>query len=120
MAERRKKIPTRRRSAQPSSSTHLPLRDAVIDGWIFDENRRPDFHTLLKEKPLQTFKFINNGWFRNKGFSCLDLFEEQGIQFFTEMQDVYYPDLVRVFHFNLKFRVNIGNAKVKGSRNHSG
>jgi len=26
----------------------------------------------------------------------------------------YYPDLVRVFHYNLKFRGNIGYTKVKG------
>ena len=30
------------------------------------------------------------------------------------MQGVYYSDLVRVFHYNLKFRGNIGYTKVKG------
>jgi len=30
------------------------------------------------------------------------------------MQGVYYPDLVRVFHYNLKFKGNIGYTKVKG------
>jgi len=30
------------------------------------------------------------------------------------MQGVYYPDLVHVFHYNLKFRGNIGYTKVKG------
>jgi len=30
------------------------------------------------------------------------------------MQGVYYPDLVRVFNYNLKFRGNIGYTKVKG------
>jgi len=114
MAERRRKIPTRRRGAQPSSFVDLPPRDASIDGWIFDESRRPEFLTPFKEKPLQTPKFINNGWFWNQGFSFPDLFEEQGIRFFTEMQGVYYPDLVRVFHYNLKFRGNIGYTKVKG------
>jgi len=114
MAERCRKIPTRRRSAQPSSFATLPPRDASIDGWISDENRRLEFLTLFKEKPLQTPKFINNGWFRNQEFSYPDIFEEQGIQFFTEMQGVYYPDLFRVFHYNLKFRGNIGYTKVKG------
>jgi len=114
MAERRKKIPTHRRGAQPSSSVDFPPRYASIDGWISDKNRRLEFLTLFKEKPLQTPKFINNGWFRNQGFSCPDLFEEQGIRFFIEIQGVYYPDLVRVFHYNLKFRGNIGYTKVKG------
>jgi len=63
MEERHRKIPTRRRSAQPSSSTDLPLRDASINGLISGENRRPEFLTLFKEKPLQMPKFINNGWF---------------------------------------------------------
>ena len=61
MAERRRKIPTRRRGAQPSSSVNLPSRDAFIDGWISDESRRPEFLTLFKERPLQTPNFINNG-----------------------------------------------------------
>jgi len=30
------------------------------------------------------------------------------------MQGVYHPDLVRIFHYNLKFRGNIGYTKVKG------
>ena len=114
MAECCRKIPTRRRSAQPSSSIDLPSRDALIDGWISDENRRPEFLTLFKEKPLQTPKFINNGWFRNQGFSCPNLFKEQGLWFFTEMKGVYYPNLVHVFHYNLKFRGDIGYTKVKG------
>jgi len=89
MAERRRKIPTRRRGAQPSSSVDLLPRDASIDGWISDESRRLEFLTLFKEKPLQ-------------------------------MQGVYYPDLVCVFHYNLKFGENIGYTKVKGVEiNHS-
>jgi len=61
MAERRKKIPTHRRGAQPSSSIDLPPRDVSIDGWISDESKRLEFLTLFKEKPLQMPKFINNG-----------------------------------------------------------
>ena len=39
---------------------------------------------------------------------------QQGVKFFTKMRGTYYPDLVRAFYFNYKFRDGVGFTKVKG------
>ena len=110
----RRKIPTRRRTASHASRPSTAPRTASIEGWISDEERRSEFITLWKDKPLITPKFIQSQWFVNHHFTIQNFLAEQGVKFFTEMQGTYYPDLVRVFYFNYKFRDRVGFTKVKG------
>ena len=96
----RRKIPTRRRTASRASQPSTAPRTASIEGWISDEERRSEFITLWKDKPLITAKFIQSQWFVNRHFTIQNFLGEQGVKFFTEMQGIYYPDLVRAFYFN--------------------
>jgi len=54
----RRKIPTCRRTASRAPQTSTAPRTAAIEGWISDEDRRSEFITLWKDKPLITLKFI--------------------------------------------------------------
>ena len=110
----RRKIPTRRRTAPRASQPSTAPRTTSIEGWISDEERRSEFTTLWKDKPLITPKFIQSQWFVNRHFTSQNFLAEQGVKFFTEMQGTYYPDLVRAFYFNYKFRDGVGFTKVKG------
>jgi len=62
----RRKIPTRRRTASRASQPSIAPRTASIEGWISDEERRSEFITLWKDKPLITPKFIQFQWFVNR------------------------------------------------------
>ena len=110
----RRENPTHRRTASRASQPSTTPRTASIEGWISDEDRRPEFITLWKDKPLITPKFIQSQWFVNRHFTILAFLAEQGVKFFTEMHGTYYPDLVRSFYFNYKFRDGVGFTKVKG------
>ena len=70
----RRKIPTRRRTASRAPQTSTAPRTASIEGWISDEDRRSEFITLWKDKPLITLKSSSlNGLsisFHNSCFSC--------------------------------------------------
>jgi len=110
----RRKIPTRRRTASRASQPSTAPRTTSIEGWISDEERRSEFITLWKDKPLITPKFIQSQWFVNRHFTIQNFLAEQGVKFFTEMQGTYYPDLVRAFYFNYKFKDGVGFTKVKG------
>ena len=105
----RRKIPTHRRTASRATQPSTTPRTASIEGWISDEERRSEFINLWKNKPLITLKFIKSQWFVISAFLA-----EQRVQFFTEMQGTYYPDLVRALYFNYKFRDGVGFTKVKG------
>jgi len=107
----RRKIPTRRRTASRAPQPSTAPRTASIEGWISDEDRRSEFITLWKDKPHLTPKFIKSQWFVNRRFTIPAFLAEQGVKFFTEMQGTYYPDLVRAFYFNYKFRDGVGLQK---------
>jgi len=110
----RRKIPTRRRTASCASQPSTAPRTASIEGWISDEDRRFEFITLWKDKPLITPKCIQSQWFINRHFTIPAFLAEQGVKFFTKMHGTYYPDLVRSFYFNYKFKDGVGFTKVKG------
>jgi len=50
----RRKIPTRRRTASRAPQPSTTPRTASIEGWISDEDKRYEFITLWKERPLIT------------------------------------------------------------------
>ncbi|WVZ02657.1 hypothetical protein V8G54_023463 [Vigna mungo] len=82
---------TRRRQSYGSESTPA-VRGPNIHGWIFDEDLYPTYLQRWKERHMLM---------------------EQGIQHLLELQGRYYPDLVRVFYYNLKIRDGIVYSKVK-------
>jgi len=56
----RRKIPTCRRTASRATQPSTTSQTASIEGWISDEERRYEFITLWKDKPLITPKFIKS------------------------------------------------------------
>ena len=108
----RRKIPTRRRTAP--RPTQPCIRSASIEGWISDEDRRDEFVQIWKNKALISPKYITLRKFTTAGFEFPALFNFQGIRPFVEMHGTYYPDLVRVFYYNLKIRDEVALSKVKG------
>ncbi|WVZ19608.1 hypothetical protein V8G54_006930 [Vigna mungo] len=82
---------TRRRRSYGSESTPA-VRGPNIHGWISDEDLHPTYLQRWKERHMLM---------------------EQGIQHLLELQGRYYPDLVRVFYYNLKTRDGIAYSKVK-------
>jgi len=81
----RRKIPTRRRTTSRASQPSTAPRTASIEGWISDEDRRSEFITLWKDKPLITLKFIQSQWFVNCHFTIPIFLAEQRVKFFTEI-----------------------------------
>jgi len=79
----RRKIPTRRRTASRAPQPSNAPRTASIEGWISDEDRRSEFITLWKDKPLITSKFIQSQCFVNRRFTIPVFLVEQGVKFFT-------------------------------------
>jgi len=108
----RRKIPTRRRTAP--HPTQPSTQSTSIEGWISVEERRYEFIQIWKNKAIISPKYINSRKFIAAGFEFLTLFNFQGIRKFVQMQGKYYPDLVRVFYYNLKIRDEVAYSRVKG------
>ncbi|KOM25211.1 hypothetical protein LR48_Vigan54s000800 [Vigna angularis] len=108
--------PSRRRRRRTSevSENNLRRRDATIDGWLSDEQDHHSFSTFWKERKLIKQKFIDLSWYTYYNFSFPNLIIEQGVQHIMELRGKYYPDLVRIFYFNLKVCDGVFRTRVKG------
>ncbi|KOM37964.1 hypothetical protein LR48_Vigan03g134600 [Vigna angularis] len=104
----------RRRTAGASSSSQPRL--ANIDGWISDPGKHADFVNSWQERKIMAVKFIRLDFFRFYGFQFPNTFVEQGLMHLLEQKGCIYPDLIRVFYFNLRYRDGIISTKVKGVR----
>ncbi|KOM28048.1 hypothetical protein LR48_Vigan492s001200 [Vigna angularis] len=104
----------RRRTAGASSSSQPRL--ANIDGWISDQGKHADFVNSWQERKIMAVKFIRLDFFRFYGFQFPNTFAEQGLTHLLEQKGCIYPDLIRVFYFNLRYRDGIISTKVKGVR----
>ncbi|WVZ18150.1 hypothetical protein V8G54_005472 [Vigna mungo] len=104
---------TRRRRSYGSESTPA-ARGPNIHGWISDEDLHPTYLQRWKERRVLRHKFATINWLQASGFQISHMLMEQGIQHLLELQGRYYPDLVRVFYYNLKTRYGIAYSKVKG------
>ncbi|KOM31113.1 hypothetical protein LR48_Vigan01g066800 [Vigna angularis] len=92
----------RRRRRSEVSESNIRRRDATIEGWLSDEQDQHSFSTFWKERKLIKQKFIDLSWYTYSNFSFPNLIIEQGVQHIMELRGKYYPDLVRIFYFNLK------------------
>ncbi|WVY90732.1 hypothetical protein V8G54_036246 [Vigna mungo] len=104
---------SRRRRRSEASENSTRQRDASIEGWISDEQEQQSFSQFWKERKLIKQKFIDLAWYISHNFSFPNLIIEQGVQHIMELRGRYYPDLVRVFYFNLKVRDGIFSTRVK-------
>ncbi|KOM51952.1 hypothetical protein LR48_Vigan09g061100 [Vigna angularis] len=78
--------------------------------------RLADFVNSWQERKIMAVKFIRLDFFRFYGFQFPNTFVEQGLTNLLEQKGCIYPDLIRVFYFNLRYRDEIISTKVKGVR----
>ncbi|KOM43124.1 hypothetical protein LR48_Vigan05g072800 [Vigna angularis] len=102
-----------RRRATGASSSSQP-RPVTIDGWISDQGKHADYVNSWQERRIKAVKYIRLDFFRFYGFQFPDLFAVQGLTNLVEQKGCIYPDLIRVFYFNLRYRDGIISTKVKG------
>ncbi|KOM54833.1 hypothetical protein LR48_Vigan10g072500 [Vigna angularis] len=103
----------RRRRSYGSESTP-PARGPNIHGWISDEGRHDEYLQWWKERKILRQKFVDLNWFAVHQFQFSQQLMEQGVQYLLQLQGRYYPDLVRVFYYNLKSQNGIVHTRVKG------
>ncbi|KOM55826.1 hypothetical protein LR48_Vigan10g171800 [Vigna angularis] len=101
----------RRRTASASSSRSRDAHPASIEGWIFDQEKHANFANFWQERRLMAVKFIKLDCYRLYGFQFPDLFGAKGLTHLVEQKGCIYPDLIRVFYFNLKYRNGIVTTK---------
>lgn len=65
-------------------------------------------------RSLITHNILKLSFFRNEGFKFQSWLRHQGLKKFVEMPDPWYPDLVKVFYYNLKIGDGTLYSKVKG------
>ncbi|KOM51822.1 hypothetical protein LR48_Vigan09g048100 [Vigna angularis] len=105
---------TQRRTAGASSSRSQNVHPASIEGWISDEEKHGDYVHFWQERRIMAVKFIRLNFYRFYGFQFPDLFRAQGLTHLVEKKGYIYPDLIRVFYFNLRYRDGIITTTVKG------
>ncbi|KOM47401.1 hypothetical protein LR48_Vigan07g110500 [Vigna angularis] len=103
----------RRRRSYASESTP-PARGPNIHGWISDDGRHKEYLQMWKERKVLRQKFVDLNWFTANQFQFSRQLVEQGVQHLLQLQGRYYPDLVRVFYYNLKAHNGIVYTRVKG------
>ncbi|WVZ18574.1 hypothetical protein V8G54_005896 [Vigna mungo] len=99
----RRKIPTRKRSRIPDPAP--AVRQANLEGWVSDPEKRREFISFWKER-----KLLPN-LLENQGLQLPNLLENQGLQHLIELKAAYYPDLVCIFYFNFKVRDDVAYTK---------
>ncbi|KOM48283.1 hypothetical protein LR48_Vigan07g198700 [Vigna angularis] len=100
-----------RRAVGASLSKPRAPHLASIDGWIFDQEKHADFANFWQERRIMAAKFIRLDFYRFCGFQFPDLFGAQGLTHLVEQKCCIYPDLIRVFYFNVKYRDGIFTTK---------
>ncbi|KOM34768.1 hypothetical protein LR48_Vigan02g091800 [Vigna angularis] len=108
----------RRRAAGASSSSQP--RPTTIDGWISDQGKHADYVNSWQERRIMAVKYIRLDFFRFYGFQFPDLFAVQGLMNLVEQKACIYPDLIRVFYFNLRYRDGIISTKDDAVKVHLG
>ncbi|KOM45499.1 hypothetical protein LR48_Vigan06g080500 [Vigna angularis] len=103
----------RRRRSYGSESTP-PARGPNLHGWISDIGKHDEYLQWWKERKVLRQKFVDLNWFTANQFQFSGQLVEQGVQHFLQLQGRYYPDLVRVFYYNLKVHNGIVYTHVKG------
>ncbi|KOM34414.1 hypothetical protein LR48_Vigan02g056400 [Vigna angularis] len=105
----------RRPAGASSSRPHAP-RPTTIDGWIFDQEKHVEYVHLWQERRIMVVKFIRLDFYRFYGFWFPDLFGAQGLTHLVEQKGCIYPDLIRVFYFNLRYHIGIFTTKQTNRR----
>ncbi|KOM48187.1 hypothetical protein LR48_Vigan07g189100 [Vigna angularis] len=107
--------PSRRRRRRSYGSESTPLaRGPNIHGWISDDGKHEEYLQMWKERKILRQKFVDLNWFTTHQFQFSQQLIEQGVQHLLQLQGRYYPDLVRVFYYNLKYQNGIIYTRVKG------
>ncbi|KOM50151.1 hypothetical protein LR48_Vigan08g097800 [Vigna angularis] len=104
----------RRRRRSYASESNPPARGPNIHGWISDDGRHAEYLEMWKERKVLRQKFVDLNWFTVNQFQFSQQLVEQGVQHLLQLQGHYYPDLVRVFYYNLKTHNGIVYTRVKG------
>ncbi|KAG2405984.1 uncharacterized protein HKW66_Vig0052390 [Vigna angularis] len=107
--------PSRRRRRRSYGSESTPIaRGPNIQGWISDDGKHEEYLQMWKERKILRQKFVDLNWFTTHQFQFSQQLIEQGVQHLLQLQGNYYPDLVRVFYYNLKSQNGIIYTRVKG------
>ncbi|KAG2380886.1 uncharacterized protein HKW66_Vig0202590 [Vigna angularis] len=106
--------PSRRRRRSYASEITPRARGPNIHGWISDDGRHEEYLQMWKERKVLRQKFVDLNWFTANQFQFSRQLVEQGVQHLLQLQGRYYPDLVRVFYYNLKAHNGIVYTRVKG------
>ncbi|KOM38108.1 hypothetical protein LR48_Vigan03g149000 [Vigna angularis] len=104
----------RRRRRSYASESNPPARGPNIHGWISDDGRHAEYLEMWKERKVLRQKFVDLNWFTVNQFQFSQQLVEQGVQHLLQLRGHYYPDLVRVFYYNLKAQNGIVSTRVKG------
>ncbi|KOM52197.1 hypothetical protein LR48_Vigan09g085600 [Vigna angularis] len=104
----------RRRRRSYASESNPPARGPNIYGWISDDGRHAEYLERWKERKVFRQKFADLNWFTVNQFQFSQKLVEQGVQHLLQLRGHYYPDLVRVFYYNLKVQNGIVSTRVKG------
>ncbi|KOM38393.1 hypothetical protein LR48_Vigan03g177500 [Vigna angularis] len=89
----------------------IPLRDSIT---ISDQEKHADYVHFWQERQIMAVKFIRLDFYRFYGFQFPNLFSAQGLTHLVEQKGCIYPNLIRVFYFNLRYSDGIITTKVKG------
>ncbi|KOM48016.1 hypothetical protein LR48_Vigan07g172000 [Vigna angularis] len=107
--------PSRRRRRRSYGSESTPLaRGPNIHGWISDDGKHDEYLQMWKERKILRQKFVDLNWFTTHQFQFSQQLIEQGVHHLMQLQGHYYPNLVRVFYYNLKSQNGIVYTRVKG------
>ncbi|KOM43442.1 hypothetical protein LR48_Vigan05g104600 [Vigna angularis] len=104
----------RRRRRSYASESNPPARGPNIYWWLSDEGRHAEHLERWKERKVLRQKFADLNWFTVNQFQFSQKLVEQGVQHLLQLRGHYYPDLVRVFYYNLKVQNGIVSTRVKG------
>ncbi|XP_047161390.1 uncharacterized protein LOC124831443, partial [Vigna umbellata] len=89
-------------------------RASNLDRWISGDSAQSNFLDSWKMRKLILHKYLKLSFFQNEGFVFQSWPSKQGLKKFVEMEDPWYPKLVRVFYSNLKISDGTLCSRVKG------
>jgi len=102
-------------SIPPTPSSPIALKHGRIEEWFEGhEDRIQIFLIEINRKQMILPKVICMSWLRAENFGTLEQhLKAQKLKTFLELLGKLYPDLMKVFYANLKFRNGILKSSVK-------
>jgi len=101
-------------SEAPTAPIHPPLSSPRSSTLFSSDDQRLWYLSQFSSRIILDPKYLDIDFFNDETFDCYQVFQNSGLVDFMSLKLPYYPELVKVFYYNLKIQDGIISSEVHG------